>query len=281
MAAGRCAWCRKLLDATKRRDSKTCSKRCRQAAHRFGRACVVRERAARPLRFGYADPPYPGLARRYYKDHPDYAGEVDHRALLSRLQQFDGWALSTSERALPMVLGLCSDLGLEVRVGAWLRGARPSRSRGARSSWEPVVYCAGRRVASKHAGVDSLAHAARARSTDPGYVIGAKPARFCFWLFELLGALPGDTFVDMFPGSGGVARAWEIYVSREYSGDVSRGAGGDTSRIGVSGRELMAAIDTARAGLAAEGVAITSEWLEEGDGDVSHVDAADASRVRH
>jgi hypothetical protein len=42
-------------------------------------------------------------------------------------------------------------------------------------------------------------------------VHGAKPAAFCWWLFDLLGALPGDDLVDLFPGSGGVARAWGLY----------------------------------------------------------------------
>jgi hypothetical protein len=41
--------------------------------------------------------------------------------------------------------------------------------------------------------------------------VGAKPATFCYWLFDLLGALPGDELVDLFPGSGGVARAWHYY----------------------------------------------------------------------
>lgn len=47
--------------------------------------------AARPLRIAYADPPYIGCAH-LYKDHPDYDGEVDHVALIDRLQsEYDGW----------------------------------------------------------------------------------------------------------------------------------------------------------------------------------------------
>lgn len=49
------------------------------------------------------------------------------------------------------------------------------------------------------------------RTTDPGRVIGAKPAVFARWVFDLLGALPGDDFVDVFPGSGGIALAWSMY----------------------------------------------------------------------
>lgn len=36
------------------------------------------------MRFAYADPPYPGMAH-LYKGHLDYAGEVDHKALIERL----------------------------------------------------------------------------------------------------------------------------------------------------------------------------------------------------
>lgn len=239
IAARRCGWCRGAIAVTARRDAKFCGKSCRQASHRFGRACVARARATEPLELAYADPPYPGLARRYYAEHPDYAGEVDHGELLSSLQGFDGWALSTSSRALPAVLALCVAQDLEVRVAAWFRGVRPAVSAWPLQGWEPVVFAGGRRVASRDVARDVLICHSRPRLTDPGRVIGAKPARFAFWLFELLGALPGDSFVDVFPGSGGIGRAWQLYdtsradpghashvdhghASREYSGDASR-----------------------------------------------------------
>lgn len=62
---------------------------------------------------------------------------------------------------------------------------------------------------------DSLVQIARARTTDPDWVTGAKPAAFCRWLFDLLGARSGDTFVDLFPGSGGVARAWHSFATTD------------------------------------------------------------------
>lgn len=52
--------------------------------------------------------------------------------------------------------------------------------------------------------------------------MGAKPARFAFWLFDLLGALPGDELDDLYPGSGGIRRAWQLYTSRAANGDGSR-----------------------------------------------------------
>jgi hypothetical protein len=182
--------------------------RCRQAAHRFGGGYALRPPAATALRFAYADPPYPGKAGLYV-DHPDYAGEVDHQALVEQLQRDfpDGWALSTSAAALPAVLASC-DAG--VRVAAWFRGERPTRSWRPLNAWEPVVYRGGRAVASPVDArrLDALVHVSRPRTTDPRRVIGAKPAAFCRWLFELLGAAAGDELVDLFPGSGGVARSW-------------------------------------------------------------------------
>lgn len=48
------------------------------------------------MKLGYADPPYIGCAH-LYSDHPDYAGEVDHAALIQRLEaEFDGWVLHAS-----------------------------------------------------------------------------------------------------------------------------------------------------------------------------------------
>jgi hypothetical protein len=167
------------------------------------------------MRLAYADPPYPGLARRYYADHPDFAGEVDHDALIRRLSiEHDGWALSTSSRALPEILALCVARALEVRVAAWFRGHRSAVSGWPLVAWEPVVFAGGRRLPSPDVVLDTLICHSRPRRTDPDRVIGAKPARFAYWLFDLLGALPGDELVDVFPGSGGITRAWNVYTRR-------------------------------------------------------------------
>lgn len=223
-----CAWCSGAIPAGARRDAICCSKRCRQARHRFLRAVGTAEAAAHPLRLAYADPPYPGRSARYYRNHPDFAGEVDHAALIASLAAYDGWALSTSADALRDVLALCP---AGARVAAWHRGERPHQTaRGPLSAWEPVIHSGGRpsvdlsRVdagdASRPAvddassrGTDSLIYPGRARHTDPERVIGAKPAAFCRWVFDLLGAQAGDEMVDLFPGSGGVSRAWMAFTA--------------------------------------------------------------------
>ena len=213
-----CGWCRETVSPKKRRDSKFCSKRCRQAHWRFADQIGVARRSSEPMRLGYADPPYPGKSG-YYKDHPDYGGEVDHAALVASLAgEYDGWALSTSSVALPTVLGFCPS---KVRVAAWFRGSRPTSSRFPLQAWEPVIYKPARYDVSQQPGDDALIRVARPRTTDPDRVIGAKPAAFCQWLFELLGAQAQDEFVDIFPGSGGVRRAWELF-RRSCSDDASR-----------------------------------------------------------
>ena len=231
-----CAWCAGPIRPGARRDAITCSTRCRQARQRFaaGLGAPPPATADRALRLAYADPPYPGLARRYYADHPDYAGEVDHAALIRRLSTYDGWALSTSSRALRDLLPLCPP---GVRVAAWHRGERPTRSGGPLAAWEPVIYHGGRPLHVAPAGqhdtsldagatcredqvdaseistrrVDSLVYRPGHRTTDPGRVIGTKPARYIRWVLDLLGALPGDDLTDLYPGSGGVARAWQMW----------------------------------------------------------------------
>ena len=158
--------------------------------------------------FAYADPPYPGKAF-YYPEKT----EVDHVSLLERLRENypDGWALSTSSKALRDLLPLCPP---SVRVCAWFKGPRPTRSRFALVSWEPLLVVGGR---SRQTNVvsdvaDALIARGRFRAF-PGAMIGMKPPTFAEWLFQLLGAAPGDRLDDLFPGSGAISLAWTRYTS--------------------------------------------------------------------
>ena len=233
-----CAWCEGPIPVRARRDAVCCSVRCRQARHRFLRAVGRAEAVApgRSLRLAYADPPYPGKAR-LYRDHPDYGGEVDHAALIGRLAEYDGWALSTSAEALPAVLAL-SPPG--VRVAAWHRGERPTRSRWPLHAWEPVIYRGGRQLVTGQRRADSLVCGVRPLDMLPGRVIGAKPAAVCRWIFALLGAVPGDRLDDLFPGSGAVGRAWAAYTGGEPSltsaSDASCPDPGDASSAAARNR---------------------------------------------
>lgn len=219
-----CGWDGRPIPATARVDAVFCSKSCRQAAHRARVGRTVIQPARSPRRLAYADPPYPGLSRRYYADHPDYAGEVDHRALLSRLQGYDGWALSTSAAALPGVLGLAEGLGIRgVRVAVWLRGSRPNPRAGVLNAWEPLVYRPATRTSAGSARDGSpledvlVTPRPRQRPTLPGSVIGMKPPAYAAWAFELMGAAPGDELDDLFPGSGIVGRTWSWWQGADPS----------------------------------------------------------------
>ena len=119
-----CDWCNAPM-TTQRADAVCCSVRCRQARHRFARGSgVLPVASGRPLRLAYADPPYPGLSARYYADHEDFAGEVDHAELIRRLSiDFDGWALSTSARALCTAASFGSAAAAAAAIAAKLSAA--------------------------------------------------------------------------------------------------------------------------------------------------------------
>lgn len=210
-----CAWCRGEVSPEARADAKFCSKRCRQSSWRFA---VERAAAAadRPMRFAYADPPYPGKAHYYPEQR-----EVDHAELIRRLSSTwtDGWALSTSAVALAGVLALCPP---GVRVLSWVKNPRGG------SAWEAVILSGGRRHEAR--GVpDALVYRGRYHAF-PGAMVGMKPPQFSEWVFAHLGACAGDSLDDLFPGSGAVSLAWRRYTSAAAAGDASPGDRVDASR---------------------------------------------------
>lgn len=172
------------------------------------------------MRIGYADPPYPGMAKRHYGNHPDYAGEVDHRALLSDLQTYDGWLLHTSSVALPEVLGYAAELALDYRIMAWVKPFAAFKPNVAVAyAWEPVLVheCRKPSVAAA-SGVLRDWHAANI--TLRRGLAGAKPERLCWWAFDVLGCEPGDELCDLFPGTGAVGRAWESWQAQRPLGFI-------------------------------------------------------------
>lgn len=216
-----CAWCRLLDPATVARGSRRrfCSRKCRQAAFRLRQRHAAAGATASPGAFHYADPPYPGTSAKYYRDEPSFAGEVDFPALILSLTTSRdsgdclGWALSTSARSLRTLLPLCPP---EARVCPWVKPINPSpRTYGLHNTWEPVIVVPGRR---RQPGKRDWLRAMPARGE--GTLPGRKPIAFCAWLFDLLGMLPGDTLVDLYPGTGIVARAWAELSSRSSATPV-------------------------------------------------------------
>ena len=75
------------------------------------------------MKAAYADPPYLGLANKFYGHlHPD-ASEYDkpeaHKRLIERLSdEYDCWALSLHSPTLKIMLSMCPD---DVRVMPWVK----------------------------------------------------------------------------------------------------------------------------------------------------------------
>lgn len=160
------------------------------------------------MRLAYADPPYPGQAVRHYAHDPKCA-EVDHAALVQQLAAYDGWALSTSSVALKQVLALCPD---DVRVMAWVKpfaSFKPNVNPA--YAWEPVIVSPARK---RGRDLLTVRDWVAANITMKRGLAGAKPKAFCMWLFEVLGAEPGDEFHDLYPGTGGVSRAWTQWSAK-------------------------------------------------------------------
>lgn len=203
-----CQWCCQSFEPT-RSDAKFCSRKCRQTAWRFSHVLETREANAKPKVVGYADPPYPGLAKKYYGDRPDYAGEVDHRKLIFDLVSwYDGWALSTSWAALREVLPLCPE---NVHVCAWVKPIGvSSKTKGLHCTWEALIVKPCRELTP---GKRDFLIAQPAKGG--GSLMGRKPIKFCAFLFEAIGALPGDHFDDIYPGSGIVSKCWREFCRQK------------------------------------------------------------------
>ena len=78
--------------------------------------------------------------------------------------------------------------------------------------WEPVIFSGGRKKRPNSLVRDWLAYNTAPRSRAKDGLIGGKPMAFCHWVFDLLGAEPGDTLDDLFPGTGAVGAAWASYM---------------------------------------------------------------------
>ena len=156
------------------------------------------------MKAAYADPPYIGQANHY----PEKT-EVDYLELVTRLcSDYDCWALSCSSPSLRQILSYCPD---DVRVAAWVKpycSFKPNVNPA--YAWEPIIFwhprARGRDCPTTR---DWLAESITLKKG----LCGAKPPKFCYWIFDLLGLELEDTLDDLFPGTGIITQCWEQYQS--------------------------------------------------------------------
>ena len=162
---------------------------------------------------GYADPPYIGCAH-LYKDHPDYAGEVNHKNLVEELEYaYDGWVLHAA--ATPTSMAILAPLVEKTgaRWCSWVKGfAAFKRNVPVAYAWEPVIIKPARKpvVSKRQVNRDWIQESITLKRG----LTGAKPEAVCHWAFELVGARPEDVVHDMFPGTGAVSKAWSTWQGK-------------------------------------------------------------------
>lgn len=165
------------------------------------------------MKIGYADPPYIGCAH-LYKDHPDFAGEVDHKELIERLQdEFDGWVLHASATSTSIATLAPLIDGTGARWCSWVKGfAAFKRNVPVAYAWEPVLIKPARKpVVSKRLVMrDWIQESITLRRG----LTGAKPEAVCHWAFELVGVRPDDEMFDLYPGTGAVSEAWRTWKGK-------------------------------------------------------------------
>lgn len=165
------------------------------------------------MKVAYADPPYIGCAHLY----PEHE-EVDHEKLIDRLvNEFpDGWALSCHSPSLQYLLSLCPS---DVRILAWVKPFAVFKPNvGLAYAWEPVILRGGRKRTRQQPTVrDWVA----VNITMKKGLVGAKPAKFAYWLFDAMNLQPGDEFVDLFPGTGIMTQCWNEYSARSVPSQLN------------------------------------------------------------
>ena len=159
------------------------------------------------MRIAFADPPYLGQGRKHYAAHHDQASLWDdpesHQSLIATLESdYDGYALCASSTSLRTLLAMFAD---PPRIASWVKPfAAYKRSVRIAYTWEPVLFREARR-SSKDGALVNRDHLSEPITMKKG-LVGAKPERFCRWVLDLVGWVPGDQVDDLFPGTGVMGR---------------------------------------------------------------------------
>lgn len=166
------------------------------------------------MKFAYADPPYLGQSH-LYPEHPEadvWDDPTVHRDLIWSLaddKNLDGWAYSASSQSLRALLPYCPE---DIRVMAWVKPFAAFKKHVNPSfAWEPIIVRGGRGRTDENTYMrDWVAESITLKKG----LTGAKPKAFCWWLFDVWNAKPGDTLDDLYPGTGIVGEAWDEYMER-------------------------------------------------------------------
>jgi hypothetical protein len=174
------------------------------------------------MKIAYADPPYPGSAKRHYGSQ-----EVSHQILVQGLiDNFDGWALSTGSKDLWAILPLCPE---KVRVCAWTKPYNSMHSNTAPIyAWEPLIVMPARTGRRSPFFIKDYIES-KPPIFDRGMkcsssLHGQKPKDFYFWMFKMLGATPADEYTDLFPGTGNGDRYWKEFRAQKSILGFEKGA---------------------------------------------------------
>lgn len=211
------------------------------------------------MRLAYADPPYIGQARKHYKHDPqcaevDHAALLAQlqgydgwalslsspslKVMLSdgSAQRAADVARLRAEASIPMPPAYDHHRNAMLRSADWLEKQPVDRMApdGCRvAAWVKPFASFKRGVSPAYAWEPVLFKPARGWSRDKPTVrdwhsanitmkkglSGAKPESFCRWLFDLLGAEPGDALDDLFPGTGIVGATWDAWVQERIVRD--------------------------------------------------------------
>jgi hypothetical protein len=159
------------------------------------------------MKFAYADPPYHKQGKKLYGKHHNEAAVWDskdeHLKLLARLvdEYPDGWALSCNPADLRWLLPAAPE---GTRVCTWVKTFHPIRMTSVQFAWEAVLLFGGRKNQQRNPMVRDwyLGKPSRMQKLP-----GAKTDEFNNWILDLLNFQDCDQLDDLFPGTGGMARA--------------------------------------------------------------------------
>ena len=100
---------------------------------------------------------------------------------------------------------LRNDRPRDVRVGSWSKSFAAYKANVRIAyTWEPIFFKPGR-DSSKDGAPVGRDHLVEPITLQRGFT-GAKPARWCRWVLDLMGYVAGDEVVDLFPGTGIMGR---------------------------------------------------------------------------